>query len=249
MAPKVSSCGTLYFMCTPSTTVMVAPTEAPAFQKHSKRRREDAAPAAAAAAPFATVPDAPGAAASPGDGAAATCDAREAGGDSSMDGEAEEMAVDGDGASDEEVEAGGGVAVHAGASHAVAPAQAAAGGVAPTAEEAAAQRVVTIIVPVSISTAAPTPDRLHQLLALSDVEGGAPVSMALVDSDCTCIVSNIYRGMVPPPALDVVDGVADDDDDLPAPVQAAQELQVEGDAEAAQAVEQGDAQEEPFELS
>ena len=205
-------------MCTPSTTVMVAPAEAPAFQKHTKRRREDTAQAAAAA-PIVSVPDAPGTAASPGDGAAATCDAREAGGDSSMDGEAEEVEVDGEGASDEE-EGGGGAAVQAGASHAVVPAQAAAGGVAPTAEEAAAQRVVTIIVPVSISTAAPTPDRLHQLLALSDVEGGAPVSMALVDSDCTCIVSNIYRGMVPPPALDVVDGAPDDDDDLPAPAAA-----------------------------
>jgi hypothetical protein len=224
---------------------MVAPPQAPAFQKHAKRRRDDrGAPQAAAAAPAAAAPDAPGAAASPGDAVAAQCDAREAGGDSSLDGEAEEMEVEGDGASDGE-DAGGGVAVHACPTHAAVPAQTAGGGAVPTAEEASAQRVATITVPVSISTSAPTPDRLHQLLALSDVEGGAPVSMALVDSDCTCIVSNIYRGFVPPPALDVVDGVADDADDPPAPA-AALELQVEGDGEA-QAGEQGDVQEEPFE--
>jgi len=63
-------------------------------------------------------------------------------------------------------------------------------------------RVRTLTVPVSVSSSAPTPDRLHQLLALSDVEEGAPVSLALVDGDGTVIVSHLYRGRVPPEVLD-----------------------------------------------
>ena len=238
LAPRVSRCGTLYFLCTPSTTVLAPPAEVTPAQRHTRRRRE-AGPAATAAAP---VPDAP---AAPGEGGDAQVEVRDGGGDSSLDVDGD---GDGEGGSDED--AAGGVPALGHTPHAAPAAAAAAAAAGQTAEEAAAQRVVTLIVPVSISTAAPTPDRLHQLLALSDVEGGAPVSMALVDSDCTCIVSNIYRGMVPPPALDVVDGegVPDDDDDLPAPVEHAggrveQEQQVDG----GDGAEGGDVQDEPME--
>lgn len=98
---------------------------------------------------------------------------------------------------------------------AVADAAAAAAAAAPPApggDVVAAQRVTTITVPVSISTCAPSPERLHQLLSLSDTEDGAPVSLALVDGDGTVIVSNIYRGMVPPPALDAAAGDEDEEE-------------------------------------
>ena len=67
----------------------------------------------------------------------------------------------------------------------------------------------TLTVPMSVSTSAPTPERLHTLLRLSEVEDGASVSLALVDSDGTVIVSHLYRGMVPP---DVLDGPEADED-------------------------------------
>ena len=76
------------------------------------------------------------------------------------------------------------------------------------AEAAETIRVRTLAVPMSVANSAPTPSRLHQLLALSDAEG-APVSLALVASDGTVIVSHIYRGMKPPDVLDA-DEDADD---------------------------------------
>ena len=85
-------------------------------------------------------------------------------------------------------------------------------------------RVRTLTVPISVSSSAPTPDRLHQLIALSDVEEGAPVSLALVDGDGTVIVSHLYRGMVPPEVLDAEgDGEEEEEavHDLPAGMPAA----------------------------
>ncbi len=78
-------------------------------------------------------------------------------------------------------------------------------------EEGQVFRVRTLTIPMSVSNSAPTPDRLQQLLALSDVEEGAPVSLALVDGDGTVIVSHIYRGMVPPEVLETAEGEGDED--------------------------------------
>ena len=74
-------------------------------------------------------------------------------------------------------------------------------------------RVRTLMVPLSIATAAPSPARLHQLLRLSEHERGAPVSLGLVDSDGTVIVSYLYAGMVPPEMLEVNERTGEDDDD------------------------------------
>ena len=74
-------------------------------------------------------------------------------------------------------------------------------------------RVRTLMVPLSVATAAPSPARLHQLLRLSEHERGAPVSLGLVDSDGTVIVSYLYAGMVPPEMLEVNERAEDDDDD------------------------------------
>ena len=88
------------------------------------------------------------------------------------------------------------------------------GGEAPgEGEEAPPEQVTirerTLTVPVSVSNSAPTPTRLHALLSLSDVEEGAPVSLALVAGDGTVIVSHLYRGFRAP---DVLDSVADEDE-------------------------------------
>ena len=69
----------------------------------------------------------------------------------------------------------------------------------------------TLTVPVSVSNSAPTPMRLHALLSLSDVEEGAPVSLALVAGDGTVIVSHLYRGFRAPDVLDSVADAAEDE--------------------------------------
>lgn len=169
LAPRLSSCGTLYFMCTPSPPVVnVAPLEERGV-KRRKRRHETQT----TAAPDEGVPAEPACAVAVDGGP------NEEGGCSGEDDELPGVIVD-------------------------------------EATDGLPQRVPTVTVPVSISNCAPSPERLHQLLALSDVEAGAPVSLALVDSDCTVIVSNIYRGMVPPPVLDTVAGEDEEEEEIPA---------------------------------
>lgn len=92
------------------------------------------------------------------------------------------------------------------------PAAAAPGEPAGVADAAAAEaaaaglafRVRTLTVPVSVADAAPSPWRLHELLGplAGGAEGGAPVSLALVDTDGTVIVSHLYAGLVPPETLE-----------------------------------------------
>lgn len=88
-------------------------------------------------------------------------------------------------------------------------------------EQAQTFRVRTLTVPVSIANTALSAERLQQLLRLSDVEAGASISLAFVDSDSTVIVTHLQPGLVPPDVLegDANDGEEDDDDvALPATV-------------------------------
>ena len=78
--------------------------------------------------------------------------------------------------------------------------------------EGQAFRERTMMVPLSIANVATTPDRLQQLLRIADVEGGAPVSLAFVDSDGTVIVTYMYPGLVPPEVLQGAESEEDDDD-------------------------------------
>ena len=82
----------------------------------------------------------------------------------------------------------------------------------------------TMMVPISVATAAPSATRMHTLLRLSEREGGAPVSLASLDSDGTVIVSFLAPGLVPPEVLETGPEAPDDDDDdallLPATITA-----------------------------
>ena len=69
------------------------------------------------------------------------------------------------------------------------------------------------MVPLSIANVAPTPDRLHELLRLTDVEDGAPVSLALVDSDGTVIVAYLHPDLVPPEVLHGAESGDDEEED------------------------------------
>ena len=69
------------------------------------------------------------------------------------------------------------------------------------------------MVPLSVANVAPTPDRLHQLLRLTDAEDGAPVSLAFVDSDGTVIVAYLHPGLIPPEVLDQGEAEDEEEDD------------------------------------
>ena len=69
-----------------------------------------------------------------------------------------------------------------------------------------------MMVPLSIANVATTPDRLQRLLRIADVEGGAPVSLAFVDSDGTVIVTYMYPGLVPPEVLQGAESEDEDED-------------------------------------
>ena len=71
----------------------------------------------------------------------------------------------------------------------------------------------TMMVPLSVANIAPTPDRLHQLLRLTDLEDGAPVSLAFVDSDGTVIVAYLHPGLVPPEVLQGAEPEDEEEDD------------------------------------
>ena len=71
----------------------------------------------------------------------------------------------------------------------------------------------TMMVPLSVANCAPTPDRLQRLLRLSETEDGAPVRLALVDSDGTVIVAYLHPGLVPPEVLQGAEPEDEDEDD------------------------------------